>query len=303
MKTLTRSVFAVAALGLVAALAPFGVESTALAQVQPTAPAAAQVTAGDNLFRAGRYAEAAQQYEAAFGVDPNVAILQRLAQAYRLAGDTARYNATQQRIAVMSGNPPPDAPPPGAPPASAPPPSYAPPAYQPGYAQPVYQPGYAQPGYQPGYAQPGYAQPAYPPGYRAGYGRRMYLMRPGQRLINAGLGLLISGYAGAVAGGAITMTVNYECCGDSSWYGAGGSLFIPVAGPFVSLAFQRDPLWAVPWAVIDGGLQITGLVLIIAGAIVRSHYGRPVRRADAKPLPFSLSPYATTTTSGLSFTF
>jgi hypothetical protein len=264
----------------------------AFAQVQPTAPAATQVIAGDKLMTTGRYAEAAQQYEAAYAIDPNVAILQRLAEAYRRAGNTAAYNATNQRIAVMNGGnnePPPPPPPPGY--ATEPPPSYAP------QAPPTYAP---QP--PPSYAPYPYA-PYHPYSpYRPYYARRAYVMRPGQALINAGVGMLVSGYAASVITGSITIGWNAnENYGQSSWYGAGGMMFIPIAGPFASLAFRQDIGWAVPVTVIGGGLQLSGLALIIAGAIIRAnaHPVAPARRAEAKPLPFSLTPYSSSQGGGL----
>lgn len=74
-------------------------------------------------------------------------------------------------------------------------------------------------------------------------------------------------------------------------------LFIPIVGPFATIAYTRQPLWVVPWAVIDGGLQLSGLGLVIAGAIIRSHHrNAPQRRAS---LPFDLSPYAGPNGSGL----
>jgi hypothetical protein len=256
----------------------------ALAQVQPTAPAAQQVIAGDNLMSAGRFTEAAQQYEAAYAIDPAVAILQRLAEAYRRAGNMAQYNATNQRIAVQTGSNNNDAPPPP-PPAgytTEPPPTYepqAPPTYAPA---PVYRP------YAP-----------YP--YRPYYARRAYVLRPGQALINAGIGLLISGYSASVITGAITIGWNQGANGgQSSWYGAGGMMFIPIAGPFASLAFRQDIGWAVPVTVIGGGLQLTGLALIIAGAVIRNqHHAAPARHADAKPIPFSLTPFSSSQGGGL----
>jgi hypothetical protein len=268
----------------------------ALAQVQPTAPAATQVIAGDKLMTTGRYAEAAQQYEAAYAIDPNVAILQRLAEAYRRAGNTSAYNATNQRIAVMNGGnnePPPPPPPPGY--ATEPPPTYAP------QAPPTYAPQ-APPTYAP-QAPPSYApyRPYAPYPYRPYYARRAYVLRPGQALINAGVGMLISGYAASFVTGAITVGWNANANGgQSSWYGAGGSMFIPIAGPFVSLAFRQDIGWAVPVTIIGGGLQLSGLALIITGAIIRAnaHPGAPARRADAKPLPFSLTPYSSSQGGG-----
>jgi hypothetical protein len=68
---------------------------------QPAAPAQAQVSAGDQLMSAGRYREAAAQYEAAYTIDPSVEILERLADAYALAGDLPRVELLRRRIAEL----------------------------------------------------------------------------------------------------------------------------------------------------------------------------------------------------------
>jgi hypothetical protein len=236
------------------------------AQVPPPpppgeAPAMAQVRAGDAFMQSGQYREAAAQYEAAYAIDPDIAILERLAQAYRASGDLPRAAAIDQRIAAQRGG---YAPPP--------PPTYVapspPPYYVPASPVPVYT----------------YTRPR---------------SRPGQQLLNSGIGLLVAGYAIGIAGGAITMAATYSTNADPSWYGAGGMLFIPIAGPFATMAYNSNYWWAVPWAVIDGGMQLTGLALTIAGAAIRaSHPHRPT--ADLK-LPFTLSPYSTANGGGLVF--
>jgi hypothetical protein len=110
----------------------------------------------------------------------------------------------------------------------------------------------------------------------------------------------VAGYAGSVVTGAITVGVDSVCCGESSWYGAGGMMFVPVVGPFASIAFRQDLFWAAPVAIIGGGLQVTGLALTIAGAVIR-HNHRAAHHADAKPLPFTLLPFATQQNAGLTF--
>jgi hypothetical protein len=131
----------------------------------------------------------------------------------------------------------------------------------------------------------------------------MYTMQPrpplppGQAMLNMGIGFLVGGYGAALVGGAISEGVFYYANVPSYWYGAAGMLFIPIAGPFATLAYTREPAWAVPWAVIDGGMQLAGLGLIIAGAVIRSnHRHHPARRAS---LPFDLAPYGGPNGSGL----
>src|SRR5262249_33414684 len=123
------------------------------------APAMTQVRAGDALMQAGQYREAAMQYEAAYAIDPDIVILERLAEAYRMAGDGTRAAAIYQRIAQLRGQ-------------QQPPPVYVPPSPLPGGA-PIYT----------------YSRPR---------------MRPGQQLLNTGIGLLVAGYAIGLVGGGIT---------------------------------------------------------------------------------------------------
>jgi hypothetical protein len=246
-----------------------GLPRTVSAQVYPTAeaPAMAQVRAGDAFMQSGQYREAAQQYEAAYAIDPDLAILERLAQAYRLAGDLPRAAAIDQRIAAQRG----------------------------GYAPPP-PPTYVAPSPAPYYVPPSPLPPVYT------YTRPR--ARPGQGLINAGVGLLVAGYASAFVGGIITIGANaYANNGDPKWYGAGGMLFIPIAGPFATAAYVSDVWWAAPWMVLSGGLQLSGLALTIAGAVVRASHARHPNAPTAalKPLPFSLAPYSIRDGGGLMF--
>jgi hypothetical protein len=62
------------------------------------APALQQVTSGDSLFSSGMFREAAAQYEAAYAIDPRPEILERLANAYDMAGDRARAQLLRHRL-------------------------------------------------------------------------------------------------------------------------------------------------------------------------------------------------------------
>ena len=150
-------------------------------------------------------------------------------------------------------------------------------------------------GHAPAYAPP----PVYVPP-RPVAPPRLYLTpptatvtaRPGQGLLNAGVGLFVSGYAIAFVGGSITMGVSSLPDVRSSWLGAGGMLLIPVAGPFATIAYESSGYWAIPWAIIDGGLQLGGLAMMIAGGVIRANH--PLRH-----LPVSIAPYSSGTTQGL----
>ncbi len=243
--------------------------SVATAQ-QAEPPAAAQVRAGDALMTQGQYAQAAHEYEAAYAVDPDLAILERLAEAYRMSGDAARAAAIDARIAQLRARPPAPYVPPAPPPTYVPPP---PPAYVP--ASPLPSPVYT-------YTRPSPAR------------------RAGQSLINTGVGLLIAGYGIGLVGGGITMGATYALDSNPSWYGAGGMLMIPLAGPFATAVYNSNYWWVAPWAVISGGMQLSGLALAIAGGVVRAQHKPTTRASAAKELPFMISPYASAQGSGLS---
>jgi hypothetical protein len=196
------------------------------APVQSRAPALEQVRAGDALMVSGRYREAAAQYEAAYAIDPALVILERLADAYRLAGDTQRASLLYQRIAAQRN---------------------------------------AERGYPTGMAL---GAPLVLPAPK----------RPGTTLLNAGIGLFAGGYGVALTGGVIGLAATSSLGSSSSrdqWYGATGLLLLPIVGPFATAAYQNDPIWVVPWAVISGGMQLAGLSLMIVGGIQRSKHKAP----------------------------
>ena len=41
---------------------------------------------------------------------------------------------------------------------------------------------------------------------------------------------------------------------------------MPVAGPFLSATLIREVYWSLPWAIVDGLAQVSGLTLTILGA-------------------------------------
>jgi hypothetical protein len=176
--------------------------------------------------------------------------------------------------------PPEPAPPPEAPPESAPPPEQQPPPQQP-------PPGYAQP--------PGYGQPpppgAYPPNYNYGlppgtpYGPSELDYEEGQP-IPPGYHVDTRIRKGMVIGGAVTLGAlwvfsvlvaaiatsieeeeeRFDGTDDDGISPADTAmLFIPVAGPFISIVtYEASTAGAVP-LIFDGVGQSAGLVLLIVG--------------------------------------
>ncbi|MBL9003979.1 MAG: hypothetical protein JNJ46_07015 [Myxococcales bacterium] len=128
---------------------------------------------------------------------------------------------------------------------------------------------------------------------------------PGSRrsgLIAGGIVLLSVGYAPAlIMGGLMTM---FE--GPST---LGSSLFLPVAGPFLSgfcalsrcdgdfLGSSGQQIWAWTWMMLDGAAQVAGLAMIIAGA--RSRPGNsPSLLERVHILPYSTQQGGGVTVSG-----
>jgi hypothetical protein len=95
--------------------------------------------------------------------------------------------------------------------------------------------------------------------------------RHNRGLIAGGVTLLATGYAAAFITGSIFAAIGsndsgYNSSSDGSLAAGGGTLLIPVLGPFISAFTFREVAWSVPWALIDGTAQVAGLAMIIAGA-------------------------------------
>jgi hypothetical protein len=120
--------------------------------------------------------------------------------------------------------------------------------------------------------------------------------RPNTGLIAGGATLFSLSYgAAALAGGAFASVGGgcySSCSGNLSV--AGGLLFIPFLGPFITSAALPQAAWGVPWALVDGTAQIAGLAMMIAG------------RRYLKDYPIygkvNIAPYAGSNTAGLSLT-
>lgn len=87
-------------------------------------------------------------------------------------------------------------------------------------------------------------------------------------LVGAGIAVLATSYAAAfISGTLFGLTESGGCCrSDGNLSAAGWTLVIPVIGPFVSGLVYREAFWSVPWMLVDGLSQVSGLVMIIAGA-------------------------------------
>lgn len=115
-------------------------------------------------------------------------------------------------------------------------------------------------------------------------------------------------YTGTIAGGIVLLSLGYlpalicapiwgslvphSSRSSSSLQSAvGWSLMLPVAGPFLSAMLSAGdtrrfgPEWSLPWALVDGMMQVSGLVMIIAGA--RNKRVVPVILDNVKVLPYS----------------
>lgn len=180
---------------------------------------------------------------------------------------------------------PPAPPPPGygqPPPGYYPPPGYgAPPGYAlpPGYGQP---PGYALP---PGYGQPpeGYSQlgpkemeyfegDPVPDGYRKATRIRRGLVIAGATTFGAAWML-------SVITASISVDVHGGVSGNMTESDS-ATLYIPVAGPFVSLATYDPSATGSLTLVLDGLAQSGGIAMLIAGLAAQQTYLRRTSRAE-----------------------
>ena len=223
----------------------------------------------------------------------------------------ARALATLASAAILLGSaslaaqqPPPQPP---APPPAQPPPSQPPPAMQPAPMQPP--PGQAPPG------QPPPGSPPPPPGYgwgpppQQGYGGYPYpyyypppqALAPPRTLPYEEGQAVPPGYhtdtrarKGLVIAGVVTFGSAYliSVLGASTAASDGGRtsdgfvpLFIPVAGPFVTLGtMDKDASGAVPLFILDGVAQVGGVILFIGGlAASESILVRDDVRASKRP--------------------
>ncbi len=122
-----------------------------------------------------------------------------------------------------------------------------------------------------------------------------YEMRSHRGMLGWGISLLSVGYAAAFMSGVTFAIVGGGSSSNDpsgNLAAAGGTLIIPVIGPFISSLVFRNAAWSVPWALIDGAAQVTGLALTIVGA-------RTKRKVAVLADRFKIGPYATPDGGGL----
>jgi hypothetical protein len=202
---------------------------------------------------------------------------------------------------------PPPPPPPAAPPAARavqgpppyhppPPVYYAPPPYTP--AQPYPPPYYGPP---PQYAPPPAPYPAYrpqeqgPPPVVYGWdpdrpapdGYRL-VSTPNGRLIGVGIGLFSAGYVTAVVSAAVAAKVEEDDAAEDldgiqpeDW----SMLYIPVAGPFITITTVDASPSGMGLLIADGLVQTGGILSFVLGLVDREHKILRVDRPDVGVLP------------------
>ncbi len=186
---------------------------------------------------------------------------------------------------------------PQAAPYGAPPPYGAPAPYgqQPGYYPP---PGYAPP---PGYgAPPGYAQPSgtYP------VGPRIMNYEEGQA-VPEGYRVEERARRGLIIGGAVTFGVTYilsamvGLVAESADRASGGTgqsyipLYIPLAGPFITIGTSDAKGGGVFVLMVDGLAQVAGAAMFIGGLAA------PQKKLVRNDVALSVKPIVTGDTLGL----
>jgi len=121
--------------------------------------------------------------------------------------------------------------------------------------------------------------------------------RPHRGMLIGGAMLFSLGYSAAALSGGAFATISSNSGGSSygNMQAAGGVLFIPFLGPFISAAVYRDAAWVGPWVAIDGSIQLLGLALMIAAR----YSPETVRILDKA----QVLPYASSTGAGLNAAF
>ena len=117
--------------------------------------------------------------------------------------------------------------------------------------------------------------------------------RPNLALIGAGIGVFAAAYVPSV----ITAIA---ACGPQSACGATGGaawLYFPVVGPFIT-ATQSTSQGGMALAAFDGGIQLTGAAIAIAGLIAQ----KKVVVWQAKSASITVTPTAGPNVAGLSLT-
>jgi hypothetical protein len=160
----------------------------------------------------------------------------------------------------------------------------APPGW-PGYAPPGTYPAYP-PGYYP---SPYYYQPLLPPAalpYEDGQSvPRGYRVRarPVKSLLIAGSITFGTTYLASVLAGATVLANGLQ---DGK---AASPLFAPVVGPFITIGTAGSG-GATPLLVLDGLVQLGGIVMLICGAAIEEKYLQRYAAGEASPLEALVHP-------------
>lgn len=85
--------------------------------------------------------------------------------------------------------------------------------------------------------------------------------RPNGSLIGTGVGLLATSYAGSLIYALSTCGAQTDCRGGSAW------LYVPIVGPFITAA-TAPTSGGQALAAFDGGVQVLGAALAIAGVVM-----------------------------------
>jgi hypothetical protein len=117
--------------------------------------------------------------------------------------------------------------------------------------------------------------------------------RPNLSLIGAGLGVFGAAYLPSVITAIVACGPQKDCSatGGAAW------LYFPIVGPFITAAMSTSTGGAA-LAAFDGGLQVTGAALAVAGLIAQKKF---VVWQD-KSAKLSVTPNANATTAGISLT-
>ena len=117
--------------------------------------------------------------------------------------------------------------------------------------------------------------------------------RPNTTLIGTGLGIFAAAYVPSV------ITAIAACGPQSACSATGGAawLYFPVVGPFIT-ASQSTSQGGMALAAFDGGIQLTGAAIAVAGLIAQ----KKVVVWQAKSASLTVTPTAGPNVAGLSLT-
>ncbi len=91
--------------------------------------------------------------------------------------------------------------------------------------------------------------------------------RPNMALIGTGLGIFAAAYVPSIITAAVACAPQKDCSatGGAAW------LYFPIVGPFITAA-NSTSVGGAALAAFDGGLQVTGAAIAIAGLIAQRKF-------------------------------